>query len=303
MFLYSCEKNSETLTSLNPDTFEVEQRMMLPDCESISVEVSMKDPDCCYFSINIWFEGSNPPEIRLNGNVFTDFPPALPGYLGFNLEVCSESAFLEVIGLDEKGEEAVCWSKELICRTCCSSTSLQVISASNNSNTGCCRYRVRAENNSLCEFNPVVGGAYHQTLFPGDVRAINVTNCVNQDPVDVYLVDSHEAACKVLTLDCTACCDLGGTVGIRVSHNADASPENPGCCIWKVTIRNPSDCNLDLHLNGEFNQSIPSGFNDTVEVEVCGFGFSTLSVVNTTGLFPPVDVQCLSVELENVCSE
>ncbi len=299
MLFYSCEKNNEPLTIFNPDNFQVEQRMLLPDCEDISVQISMKDLDCCIFAGSIEFIGINPPIIRLNGQNYTDFPPSQPGLIVFNFEVCSESAILEVIGLDSDGNEAVCWSEELLCNTCCASTSLQVIQATNNSNTGCCRYRVQAENNSSCEFSPIVGGEVHQTLFPGQVRNIDVTNCASQDPIDIFLEDNKGTQCKSLTLDCNACCDFGGTVSIRVNHEADPS-EKPGCCIFRVRVSNPTGCNLELHLDGEFFFDIPPGFQQLVEVEVCGFGFSTLSVISPTA---GEELECLSVDLENICSE
>jgi len=295
--IYSCQKElDESPPKLYAD-IEVESRSGLPRCKGISVLETQIDGDCCTFYYLIRYEGKRPPLFELNGERFSEFTQAGSNQVHVEIEHCnSDTLVFEILGSNSKGQKVVCKTYKLVCNICCIQTSLQVQTISNDFNENCCEFQVLAINNSRCDYSPVVNGAYHQTLFPDDLRNIRIENCANQEPAEIYLVDKGGNVCNMQNLDCGTCCDLGGKIDVWIEPREPSDKD--GCCRYSVSYKNYSLCSFLVKFNGEVVNEIPPAAESGTIVEVCGSGGSLVEIVSLTA---GSELACMSFELNALC--
>ena len=293
---YSCQTENNIPAF---DDITVAYRNDLPLCENISVDFSEDISNCCTFSFGITFSGSKAPKVLINGDEFTDFGLSSQGVVLFEINICNDDeTILEIIGSDANGEEVVCQNFYLTCNTCCAATRLFRFTATNNSDTGICTYRVRAENDSDCSYDIDINGQNTADLLPGEQELLAVTHMINDPVSTISLIDqADDSICKTDAFECGPCCDFGGRISARVLP-PDLSVE--GCCVYRIRVNNMSECNYELHQDGVFLGDIAAGNGniDIISVEVCGFGTSNIDIVSPTA---GTNLVCLSFELDAVC--
>ncbi len=297
LVLHSCSKDIEHQEDKQLNYLEAEGRDIciensLPPCPR--VDFTYDEGDCCTYNYTVAFIGDCPPLIKINDIKFIDYQYEDENTITFSIELChGRETILDIIGIGLLGNPVVCYSKDITCNSCCASTNLGVTGVRQNDE--CCFYTIEAENFSECEYQLW----YEFTTFlPGDSQTLEVEHCADNALVtELIFVDTDwKGSCEPLHLQCELCCESGFI--LELAENAKPSTKQ-GCCIWTIITRTSLGCNLEMWVDGTFYKDVPNGSSPS-EVEICGYSDSILDIVKSTA---EGDVVCLSLELENDCSE